>query len=99
MDVLILLDLLGAPDPTISSYYPSTKWLYDALRSAETRLAKAGHLATLGEPNWKADGWSRAKSWFRGGSGGWGAISDDHLPFWHRGVEILHGESIHPISI
>ena len=36
---LILLDLLGAPEPSIISYFLDTGWLYDYLISAEERLA------------------------------------------------------------
>lgn len=94
MNVLILLDLLGSPHPSISSYYPSTAWLYSALSTAESRLASAGLFASLGEDKWSKEKWTRDQAWFKGGAA-WGAISDDHLPFLHRGVEILHGLSPH----
>ncbi|OBZ65660.1 Glutaminyl-peptide cyclotransferase-like protein [Grifola frondosa] len=39
---LILLDLLGAPQPRIHSSFIDTAWLFDAMASAEQRLAENG---------------------------------------------------------
>jgi len=80
---LILLDLLGAANPRVRSYFPDTAWLFDALVDAETRLRTAGILdaATLGE------------SFFRQRSAAdhsLGYMGDDHVPFLHRGVSVLH---------
>ncbi|SYW81085.1 related to Glutaminyl-peptide cyclotransferase precursor [Ustilago bromivora] len=78
---MVLLDLLGAPNPTIPSYYDSTKWLHTAFTDAEKRLDKAGVL------------WPKAskggKSFFSNKKT-WGGIEDDHLPFLRNGVPILH---------
>ncbi|CDZ98012.1 Glutaminyl cyclase [Phaffia rhodozyma] len=88
MDFLLLLDLLGAPNPTVPSFYPSTHWLFERLKSAERRLGESGKFIDLGkDEGWVATmDWEQG-SWFKGV--GWG-ISDDHLPFLRRGVEILH---------
>jgi glutaminyl-peptide cyclotransferase len=80
---LVLLDLLGAPHPTVRSYYPDTAWLFDVLVNAETRLRDAGILdaAALGGSFFRtrtADDVSLAY------------MGDDHLPFLHRGVSVLH---------
>lgn len=88
IDHLVLLDLLGAKDPVIPSYYASTHWLFNKLVSAEDRLRKAGALW----PPHAAHGDSRVpKSFFdqtdRHMGGG---IEDDHLPFLANGVPILH---------
>lgn len=97
MDALVLLDLLGAANPTISSFYPTTGWMFDQLRDIERRLGAAGRFATLGEASWTADEKTGlGRSWFRtrdtsGRTWIGGGISDDHLPFLQRGVEILHG--------
>ncbi|KAI9484409.1 hypothetical protein BDB00DRAFT_774987 [Zychaea mexicana] len=38
IDVLVLLDLLGAPNPSLPNYYPSTSWLFEKLVEVEQRL-------------------------------------------------------------
>lgn len=80
---MILLDLLGSPSPTIPSYYDSTKWLHTAFRDAESRLSKVELL-------WpKEDKVKKGESFFSTKKP-WGGIEDDHLPFLHNGVPILH---------
>jgi glutaminyl-peptide cyclotransferase len=80
---LVLLDLLGAANPRVHSYFPDTGWLFDSLISAETRLRDAGILdaTKLGHsffrPRTATD---RSQSY----------MGDDHLPFLHRGVSVLH---------
>lgn len=101
MDALVLLDLLGAANPTISSFYPTTGWMFDQLADVERRLGAAGRLAELGEPAWAADkNGGVGSSWFRKRDASrthvGGGISDDHLPFLKRGVEILHGSAHSP---
>jgi glutaminyl-peptide cyclotransferase len=85
---LILLDLLGAPHPSIQSYFIDTAWLFDGLVSAERRLAESGVLYHDG-PNEMAPG----DSFFEPRTGtqvNFGYIGDDHVPFLHRGVSVLH---------
>ncbi|KAF8470449.1 glutaminyl-peptide cyclotransferase-like protein [Russula ochroleuca] len=80
---LILLDLIGAPHPRVRSYFPDTAWLFDTLVSAETRLRAAGIL----------DADALGRSFFYSRSAGDVSLSymgDDHLPFLHRGVSVLH---------
>ena len=65
------------------SYFPDTAWLFDVLVSAETRLRDAGILdaAVLGG------------SFFHTRAAGdisLAYMGDDHLPFLHRGVSVLH---------
>ncbi len=87
---LILLDLLGAPSPHISSYYIDTAWLFDALSDAERRLGESGAFA-YGDQTGMAPG--KWKGWFlprRANDIFIGHIEDDHLPFLRRGVAILH---------
>jgi len=89
---LILLDLLGAPNPIIPSYYSSTAWLFDALISIESRLEQSGHLKTNKES--VPAGQVRAfNSFFKPRQKAieshlW--IDDDHMPFLHKGVSTLH---------
>ena len=65
------------------SYFPDTAWLFDVLVSAETRLRDVGILdaAVLGG------------SFFHTRAAGdisLAYMGDDHLPFLHRGVSVLH---------
>ncbi|KIJ69129.1 hypothetical protein HYDPIDRAFT_144829 [Hydnomerulius pinastri MD-312] len=83
---LILLDLLGAANPTLRSYFLDTAWLFDAMVSAEARLHDSGALAY-------SDDTSAFRSFFlprRGNEFNYGYIGDDHVPFQQRGVNILH---------
>lgn len=82
MDVLVLLDLLGAPDPIFYSYFQATEKWYVRLASAEQRLAELDQL----------EGYSRGKveqTYFRLRSSG-AFIEDDHIPFLKRNVNVLH---------
>lgn len=79
---LILLDLLGAPNPSVPSYYDSTSWLHSAFADAEQRLREGGLLWPRGDER-------KGKSFFSKNRP-WGGIEDDHLPFIRRGVPILH---------
>jgi glutaminyl-peptide cyclotransferase len=83
IDHLVLLDLLGAPHPQVRSYFPDTAWLFDVLVSAETRLRDAGILdaAALGGSFFHNRAASDISMAYMG---------DDHLPFLHRGVSVLH---------
>jgi glutaminyl-peptide cyclotransferase len=84
---LILLDLLGAPNPYIRSFFPDTGWLYDAMIDAERKLGNNGHFDVDGQAS---NHWT---SWFiprTGFEGAFSFIEDDHLPFIQRGVSILH---------
>ncbi|GAA5978035.1 hypothetical protein JCM10908_004204 [Rhodotorula pacifica] len=96
---LVLLDLLGAPNPLIRSFFPTTGWLFDEFMHSEDRLGRAGVLW----PGLAADQYSaqkerigvRERSFFvpRNAAGMQmhaGSIEDDHLPFMHAGVPIVH---------
>jgi glutaminyl-peptide cyclotransferase len=87
---LILLDLLGAPNPLIRSYFLETAWLFDALLSAERRLGEIGAFAYDSEQSMAPGRW---KTFFRPRSPddiNSGNIGDDHIPFLQRGVSVLH---------
>ncbi|EAU34438.1 conserved hypothetical protein [Aspergillus terreus NIH2624] len=88
ISLFVLLDLLGAKDPGIQSYFPTTHWAYLKLANLEKRLRdlkqfKSSNEAT-GTP-WFLD---VAKTEDKIPMGF--AIEDDHIPFLRRGVEILH---------
>ncbi|KIY73180.1 hypothetical protein CYLTODRAFT_387176 [Cylindrobasidium torrendii FP15055 ss-10] len=87
---LILLDLLGAANPQIRSYFTDTAWLFDAMVSAERRLGDSGHFEYDGSDSMSADKW---QSFFRPRVGTLrnnGHIGDDHVPFLNKGVSVLH---------
>jgi glutaminyl-peptide cyclotransferase len=85
---LILLDLLGAPQPSIRSYFSDTTWLFDAMVSAESRLGKSGAFAYSDEKGMEPGQW---KSYFsRRTTSFFGYIGDDHVPFLQKGVSVLH---------
>ncbi|KAG7092802.1 hypothetical protein E1B28_009119 [Marasmius oreades] len=91
---LILLDLLGAPEPRIRSFFPDTAWLFDTLSSAETRLGNSG--AFEYDKDGKTDGRPEIQTWKsffvkrQGHPTTFGYIGDDHVPFLQKGVPILH---------
>ncbi|KAG5715701.1 Glutaminyl-peptide cyclotransferase [Termitomyces sp. T112] len=87
---LILLDLLGAPQPLIRSFFLDTAWLFDALVSVERRLGDSGAFTYGNNQEMVPGKWS---SYFRPrqeAQMNFGYIGDDHLPFLERGVSILH---------
>ncbi|XP_075973206.1 glutaminyl-peptide cyclotransferase-like [Anticarsia gemmatalis] len=82
IDVMVLLDLLGCPDPVFFSYFQSTEKWYVRLAVAEQRLAELSQF----------EGYSKGKveqTYFRLRSSG-AVIEDDHIPFMRRNVDILH---------
>lgn len=87
---LILLDLLGAPQPMIRSYFVDTAWLFDALISVERRLGDSGSFV-YGEHTQMAPGkWTSYFLPRTSTKQNYGYMGDDHVPFLKRGVSILH---------
>ncbi|XP_047517974.1 glutaminyl-peptide cyclotransferase-like isoform X1 [Pieris napi] len=82
MDVLVLLDLLGTPDPVFYSYFKATERWYIRLASAEQRLSELGQMSAYSTG--KAE-----QTYFRLVSSG-AHIEDDHIPFMRRDVDVLH---------
>lgn len=82
IDMLVLLDLLGAPDPAFYSYFRNTDRWHGLMSNIEKSCSELGLLKrySKGKPE---------QTYFRPQSGGWG-IEDDHIPFLRRGVPILH---------
>lgn len=83
--LFLLLDLLGAEKPRITSYFKTTHWAYQHLALIESRMrtlelleSKVDH-PFFPETDKDPDTFNM----------GWG-IQDDHVPFMARGVEILH---------
>ncbi|PVI04823.1 hypothetical protein DM02DRAFT_611178 [Periconia macrospinosa] len=104
ISLFVLLDLLGEKGSKVPSYMPTTHWAYVALATVESRLRQLNLLETSSsssssssssqptknapedenDPSFLPDLNSTTASAKRAG------ISDDHLPFIHRGVETLH---------
>ncbi|KAJ9582682.1 hypothetical protein L9F63_022975, partial [Diploptera punctata] len=82
MDIFVLLDLLGAPDPVFYNYFSKTEKWYRRMMLAERNLARLGQLVqySVGKP----DQYYFQQKSLRAG------IEDDHIPFLRRGVPILH---------
>ena len=82
ISLFVLLDLLGAAQPAIHSWFKTTHWAYRKMAALEKRFRDLSVFASSGD-SWFVDG-GRDEISPRG------AIEDDHLPFMARGVEILH---------
>ncbi|XP_066281692.1 glutaminyl-peptide cyclotransferase-like isoform X1 [Branchiostoma lanceolatum] len=81
MDVMVLLDLLGAKNPTFPNFHfqgSATKW-YDRLKDIEKNL----HAKKLLEEHYSSNQYFTGRQYN-------GRIEDDHIPFLERGVNILH---------
>lgn len=79
IDLFVLLDLLGAPDPLIVSHFSETRGHFMRLFSIEKRLHGLGLLDAhrVDSPYFRPDLY-------------FGAVEDDHVPFVQRGVPALH---------
>lgn len=82
LDMLVLLDLIGAADPTFYNYFTSTETWYYLLVSIENKLAASRKFLSYsyGQP---------AQSYFQPYSME-AFIEDDHIPFLQRDTPILH---------
>ncbi|TKC44683.1 hypothetical protein EI555_001809, partial [Monodon monoceros] len=78
-DLLILLDLIGAPNPTFPNFFPNTARWFHRLQAIEHELHELGLL--------KDHSWER--QYFQNYGYG-GVIQDDHIPFLRKGVPVLH---------
>lgn len=86
IDIMILLDLLGAPDPAFYSYFRETDKWYTRLINAEERLDSQKLFAryqSSGVTNRNPSRIFQPHSFQAG-------IQDDHIPFLRRGVPIIH---------
>jgi glutaminyl-peptide cyclotransferase len=79
--MLVLLDLIGAPDPKFYSYFRNTEKWYYLLVNAEKRLAESRLLARY---SYGMNGYPQQK-YFQERSQAAG-IEDDHIPFMRRGM-------------
>lgn len=84
ISLFVLLDLLGAENPQIPSYFQPTHWAYKNLAAIETRMRNLDLLETASTARFLSDSEKKPQH-FRGGY-----ISDDHVPFMIRNVKVLH---------
>lgn len=99
IELFVLLDLLGAKNPTVPSYFKTTHWAYQKMADVEARLRKAHKFKSSpnhpskrkedaegqNEPMFLPEGSKKETDHWVGGY-----VEDDHVPFMARGVEILH---------
>ncbi|KAI0390204.1 glutaminyl-peptide cyclotransferase [Xylariaceae sp. FL0594] len=85
INLFVLLDLLGAADPRVPSYFPRTHWAYQGMANVEARMRGLGLLRTRPRDPFFPEV-NKDPNMFRTR----GYIADDHVPFMVRGVSILH---------
>ncbi|XP_017844316.1 glutaminyl-peptide cyclotransferase isoform X2 [Drosophila busckii] len=76
IEVLVLLDLIGARNPRFYSFYQNTQGLHTNLVQIEETLRAAGQLR------------GKNRMFFNQPAGGF--VDDDHRPFLEQNVPILH---------
>ena len=81
IQLLVLLDLLGAPKPSFYSYFPDTDAYYARLVLLERELNAAGLMASPAA--------GKSSTFFKNRRS-FGVVEDDHVPFLRRGVKVLH---------
>ncbi|XP_074517250.1 glutaminyl-peptide cyclotransferase [Sebastes fasciatus] len=79
MDLFVLMDLIGTPDPRFCNQFPNTTPWLSRLQSIEKRLHSMNQL--VDHPNSVQYFWPNQPV---------GHIQDDHIPFLNRDVRILH---------
>lgn len=84
ISLFVLLDLLGAADPQIPSYFLPTHWAYQAMATVEQRMRDLDLLESQPARSFLPDSEKAASRFTRS----W--VGDDHVPFMERGVPVLH---------
>lgn len=83
ISLFVLLDLLGAKNPRVPSYFRTTHWAYKKMSALETRLRSLSLFGSP-KPEFLTDANKNMDRWTGG------MVLDDHVPFMDRGVEVLH---------
>ncbi|KAI0377754.1 peptidase family M28-domain-containing protein [Hypomontagnella monticulosa] len=83
ISLFVLLDLLGAANPKVPSFFQTTHWAYQGMATIEDRMRKLGLLESNPQAPFLPDH-DKMPTFSRG------SIDDDHRPFMARGVPILH---------
>ncbi|KAI1408939.1 glutaminyl-peptide cyclotransferase [Hypoxylon sp. FL1857] len=84
ISLFLLLDLLGAADPHIPSYFLPTHWAYQSMAKIEERMRKLGLLQSKPKQPFLPDSGKQVSQFNKA------YIQDDHVPFMLRGVDVLH---------
>ncbi|XP_028651806.2 glutaminyl-peptide cyclotransferase-like [Erpetoichthys calabaricus] len=79
IDLFVLLDLIGSPDPLFVNHFDNTVHWFDRLVLVEKRLHRLGLLSS--HPS--------EQTYFRKDFY-LGPVEDDHVPFLKKGVPVLH---------
>ncbi|XP_017059846.1 glutaminyl-peptide cyclotransferase isoform X2 [Drosophila ficusphila] len=87
IDMLVLLDLLGAPDPAFYSFFENTESWYMRMQSVEARLANMELLERYASSGVAQRYPTR---YFQPQAMRSSFIEDDHIPFLQRNVPVLH---------
>lgn len=87
INLLVLLDLIGAADPVMFSFFSKTDKWHMNLVDAERKLCREGFLNNSNEKSVSRK--SSENIYFQGRSVR-SYIEDDHIPFLELGVPILH---------
>lgn len=81
MDVLVLLDLIGAKDTTLRNFYYNIKGHFERLHGIETKMTQSGLIKRWGRTSPYFDMRPlEPKKW----------VDDDYRPFLEKGVKVLH---------
>jgi len=78
IELVVLLDLLGAESPSFYSMHQDTAWLFDHLIAVEKRLTEKKMIDKKKTPYFKSQ-----RQFFQ-------RVEDDHKPFMDLGVPALH---------
>ncbi|XP_077319336.1 glutaminyl-peptide cyclotransferase-like protein isoform X1 [Lithobates pipiens] len=79
IDLFVLLDLLGAPNPLIVNHFEETRKHFLRLHSLEKRL----HRLNLLQSHPVENSYFHPELYY-------GSVEDDHIPFLRKGVPVLH---------
>ncbi|KAG8233079.1 hypothetical protein J437_LFUL013079 [Ladona fulva] len=85
MDLLVLLDLLGAPNPSFYNFFSDTQKWYKRITAIEKKLRSLQLISDEKRPSLASHPpqYFHERSFYSG-------IEDDHIPFMEKGVPILH---------
>ncbi|RYO98134.1 hypothetical protein DL764_007179 [Monosporascus ibericus] len=84
IDLFLLLDLLGAADPRVQSYFQETHWAYQRMAKLEERMRKLGLLKSTPKRPFLPESRKHPVQFSSA------YVQDDHVPFMVRGVPVLH---------
>ncbi|XP_017862499.1 PREDICTED: glutaminyl-peptide cyclotransferase isoform X2 [Drosophila arizonae] len=87
IDMLVLLDLLGTPDPSFYSFFPNTEQWYMRLVDLETRLSQQHLFERYMSSGVVQHDPSR---YFQPQALRNSQVEDDHIPFLRRNVPVVH---------